>query len=41
MLKIRENTAMITYGRSSRLLNKFSLSGPKEMYREQYGEYAY
>ena len=23
------------------MLNKFSLSVPKEMYREQYGEYAY
>ena len=23
------------------LFNKFSLSAPKEMYREQYGEYAY
>ena len=32
---------MITYKRGIWLLNKFSLSAPKEMYREQYGEYEY
>ena len=37
-MRIKE---MITNSRSSWLLNKFSLSAPQEMYREQYGEYAY
>ena len=32
---------MITNSRSSRLSNKFSLSAPKKMLREQYGENAY
>ena len=32
---------MITYYKSSRLLNKFSLSEPQEMYREQFVEYAH
>ena len=32
---------MITNQKSSWLLNKFSLSVAWEMYREQYGEYAY
>ena len=31
---------VITYYGSSWLLYKFSLSAPKELYREQYGEYA-
>ena len=32
---------VITNLKSSSLLNEFSLSTPKEMYREQYGEYAF
>ena len=32
---------MMTNLRRFLLLNKFSLSAPLEMYREQYGEYAY
>ena len=32
---------MITNFRSYRMVNQFSLSAPQEMYREQYGEYAY
>ena len=32
---------MITNLRRSWLLSKFFLSAPLEMYREQYGEYAY
>ena len=32
---------MITYQRSSRLLNKFSFSALKEMYGKQYGNYTY
>ena len=30
---------MIAYHRITWLLNKFSLSEPKEIYREKYGEY--
>ena len=32
---------MITNSRSFLLSNNFSKSAPKEMYREQYGEYTY
>ena len=32
---------MMTNLRRFLLLNKFSLLAPQEMYREQYGEYAY
>ena len=32
---------IITNLRNSGFLNKFSLSAPSEMYREQYREYAY
>ena len=32
---------MITNWRGSWLLNKFSLLAPKEMYKAQYGEFAY
>ena len=40
-LKVMQIKEMITNCRSSWLLNKFSLSTPWEMYREQCGEYAY
>ena len=37
---MRTKELITTYGSSS-LSNKFSLSARQEMYREQYGEYAY
>ena len=40
-MKVMRRKEMITNKRSSWLLNKFSLSAPEEMYREQCGEYAY
>ena len=40
-IKIIGIKEMITNLRRSWLLSKFFLSAPLEMYREQYGEYAY
>ena len=40
-MKVMRIKEMITDYRSSWLLDKFSLSAPKEMHKEQYGEYAY
>ena len=40
-IKVTRIKEMITNKKSSKLLNKFSLSALKEMYRKQYGEYAY
>ena len=40
-IKVTRIKEMITNLKSSWFLNKFSLSAPQEMYREQYGEYAY
>ena len=38
-IKVMRIKEMITTLRGSSLLQKFSLSAPQEMYREQYGEY--
>ena len=40
-IKVTRIKEMITNWKSSWFLNKFSLLAPQEMYREQYGEYAY
>ena len=40
-IEVMRMKKMITKLISSWLLNKFSLSAPLEMYREQYGEYAH
>ena len=40
-VKVMRIKEMITNERSFWLVNKFSLSAPLEMYREQYGEYTY
>ena len=40
-IKVTRIKEMITNLKSSWFLNKFSLSALQEMYREQYGEYAF
>ena len=40
-VEVTRVTEMITDHTNSYLFYKFSLSEPQEMYREQYGEYAY
>ena len=40
-IKVMRIKEMITNWKSSWLLNKFSLSAPQEMYKQQYGEYTY
>ena len=40
-IQVTRKEKMIINWRSSWLLNKFSSLAPKEMYREQYGEYAF
>ena len=40
-VEVTRVTEMITDHTNSHLFYKFSLSEPQEMYREQYGEYAY
>ena len=40
-VKVKRKKEMITNQGSYWLIDKFSLLAPQEMYREQYGEYAY